>query len=168
MYIWHDGRYRSRVLLRAIPAPWYDPEVNVTDLEFSYKRKCLHLSLYSYINTFWWISLYFGIVVDIGFKVLLGEIPILGCDLDVKLQNFHIKVKTFCIKVYMTIINALWLISLVLGMMLHIHVGLKFFSASSPSWGMALRSGSQIFHRNVKVFVYILKTAWFHWYLLWW
>ena len=36
IYIWHDGRYRFKVLLREIPALGYDIEVKVTDLEFSY------------------------------------------------------------------------------------------------------------------------------------
>ena len=31
---------------------------------------------------------------------------------------------------------------------------LKFFLAPSLSWGMAFKSRSQIFHTNVKVFVY--------------
>ena len=35
IYIWHDGRYRFRVLLREIPVPGHDFKVKVTDLEFS-------------------------------------------------------------------------------------------------------------------------------------
>ena len=54
MYIWHDGRYRYRVLLSTILTPGCDLEIKVADLEFSYKsKKFLHLSLYSYIKTFW-------------------------------------------------------------------------------------------------------------------
>ena len=32
IYIWHDGRYRSKVLITAIPVGWHDL---VTDIEFS-------------------------------------------------------------------------------------------------------------------------------------
>ena len=39
MYIWHDGTYRSVVLLSTIPNPGCDLEVKVTDLEFSYKSQ---------------------------------------------------------------------------------------------------------------------------------
>ena len=38
-----------------------------------------------------------------------------------------------------------------------VYIGLKFFSASSPSWGMAFKSRSQTFHTNV-IFAYIIKT----------
>ena len=38
-----------------------------------------------------------------------------------------------------------------------VYIGLMFFSAPSPSLGMALRSRSQIFHTNVKGFAYIIK-----------
>ena len=43
-----------------------------------------------------------------------------------------------------------------------VYIGLKFFSAPSPSWGMALKSVSQSFHTNV-IFAYIIKTDRFHW-----
>ena len=39
IYIWHDGRYRSKVLLSAIPTPGPDLEVKVTELEFLYKSQ---------------------------------------------------------------------------------------------------------------------------------
>ena len=35
-----------------------------------------------------------------------------------------------------------------------VYIGLKFFSAPSPSWGMAFKSRSQTFHTNV-IFAYI-------------
>ena len=47
------------------------------------------------------------------------------------------------------------LVSLILSMM--VYIGLKFFSAPSPSWGMAFKSRSQTFHTNV-IFAYIIKT----------
>ena len=47
------------------------------------------------------------------------------------------------------------LVSLILNMM--VYIGLKFFSAPSPSWGMAFKSRSQTFHTNV-IFAYIIKT----------
>ena len=39
LYVWHDGRYRSKVLLRAIPTQKCDHEVKVTELEFSYNSQ---------------------------------------------------------------------------------------------------------------------------------
>ena len=39
MYIWQDGRYKSRVLLSKIPTPGCDLEVKIADLEFSYKSQ---------------------------------------------------------------------------------------------------------------------------------
>ena len=39
VYILHDGRYRSRVLLSMIPNPGYGLEVQATDFEFSCKSK---------------------------------------------------------------------------------------------------------------------------------
>ena len=39
IYIWHDGRYRSKVLLSTIPNPGPDLEFKVTDLEFLYKSQ---------------------------------------------------------------------------------------------------------------------------------
>ena len=38
-YILHDGRYRSQVLLSAIPTLGPDLGVMITDLEFSYKSQ---------------------------------------------------------------------------------------------------------------------------------
>ena len=55
------------------------------------------------------------------------------------------------------------LVSLILSMM--IYIGLKFFTAPSPSWGMAFKSRSHTFHTNV-IFAYILKTGRFHWYMV--
>ena len=37
IYIWHDGIYRSQVLLSTIPT--LGPDLEVKDLEFSYKSK---------------------------------------------------------------------------------------------------------------------------------
>ena len=48
------------------------------------------------------------------------------------------------------------LVSLILSMM--VYIGLKFFSAPSPSWGMAFKSRSQTFHTNV-IFAYIIKIS---------
>ena len=42
IYIWHDGRYRSKVLLSAIPTPGSDTEIKVT--EFSYKSQNIHVA----------------------------------------------------------------------------------------------------------------------------
>ena len=39
----------------------------------------------------------------------------------------------------------------------HDGIGLKFFSAPSPSWGLAFKSRSQTFNTNV-IFAYIIKT----------
>ena len=63
------------------------------------------------------------------------------------------------------IMKTLLLVSLILSMMVHVYIGLKFFSAPSPSWGMAFKSRSQTFHTNV-IFAYIIKTDWFHWYIV--
>ena len=51
-------------------------------------------------------------------------------------------------------------------MMVYMYIGPEFFSAPSPSWGMAFKSRSQTFHTNVKVFAYIIKTDCFHWYMV--
>ena len=37
LYIWHDYRYWSKILLGTIPTPAYDLEVKVTDLEIDVK-----------------------------------------------------------------------------------------------------------------------------------
>ena len=42
IYIWHDGRYRSQVLLSAIPTP--GPDLEVT--EFTYKNQNVHIKVY--------------------------------------------------------------------------------------------------------------------------
>ena len=39
IFIWHDGRFRSKVLLIAIPILGSDLEVKVMDLEFSHKNQ---------------------------------------------------------------------------------------------------------------------------------
>ena len=39
IYIWHDGRYRSKILPSAVPSLRPDLEVKVTDFEFSYKSQ---------------------------------------------------------------------------------------------------------------------------------
>ena len=54
----------------------------------------------------------------------------------------------------MYIIKTFSLVSLILSMM--VYIGLKFFSAPYPSWGMAFKSRSQIFNTNVNVFAYIM------------
>ena len=46
MYIWHDGRYRSRVLLSTISYRGSDLEVKVADLNFHIKVK---------MSAFWFI-----------------------------------------------------------------------------------------------------------------
>ena len=47
MYIWHDGRYRPRVLLSMIPTMGCGLEVKVTDFEFSYKSQ--NFCIYAYV-----------------------------------------------------------------------------------------------------------------------
>ena len=59
--------------------------------------------------------------------------------------------------------KTLLLVSLIFSMM--VYIGLKFFSAPSPSWCMAFKSRSQTFHTNV-IFAYIIKTDLFHWYMV--
>ena len=59
------------------------------------------------------------------------------------------------LSLYSYIMKTLLLVSLILSMM--VYIGLKFFSAPSPSWGMAFKSRSQTFHTNV-IFAYIIKT----------
>ena len=49
----------------------------------------------------------------------------------------------------------LLLVSLILSMM--VYIGLKFFSAPSPNWGMAFKSRSQTFHTNV-IFAYTVDS----------
>ena len=44
LYIWHDNRYRSKILFGPIPTPAYDLEVKVTDIEIYVK--VLHRSFY--------------------------------------------------------------------------------------------------------------------------
>ena len=39
IFIWHDGRYRSKVLFSAIPTLGHDLEVKVTYIEFSYRSQ---------------------------------------------------------------------------------------------------------------------------------
>ena len=89
MNFWHDGSYRSRILLSKIPIPGCDLEVKVTDLEFSYKSpNFLLLSLYSYIiKTFWLISFIFGMIVDIGLKFNLEKFLSRVVTLGLRLQT---------------------------------------------------------------------------------
>ena len=51
--------------------------------------------------------------------------------------------------------KTLSVVSVILIMM--VYIGLKFFSAPSPSWAMAFKSRSQTFHTNV-TFADIIKT----------
>ena len=44
IYIWHDDRYRFKVLLREIPIPGCDLEIKVKDLEFHIKDKLFLLA----------------------------------------------------------------------------------------------------------------------------
>ena len=39
IYIWQNGRNRSKILLSAIPIPGPDPKARVMDLEFLYKSQ---------------------------------------------------------------------------------------------------------------------------------
>ena len=48
--------------------------------------------------------------------------------------------------------KTLLLVSLILSMM--VYIGLKFFSAPSPSWGMAFKSRSQTFHTRSSAFAF--------------
>ena len=77
--------------------------------------------------------------------------------------KFHIKVKKkkLHLSLYSYVMKTLLLVSLILSMM--VYIGLKFFSAPSPSWGMAFKSRSQTFHTNV-IFAYIIDR--FHWYMV--
>ena len=92
-------------------------------------------------------------------RVLLSIILILGYDLEVKVTDLEIsfkrKKKKLHLSLYSYIMKTLLLVSLILSMM--VYIGLKFFSAPSPSWGMAFKSRSQTFHTNV-IFAYIIKT----------
>ena len=63
--------------------------------------------------------------------------------------------KKLHLSLYSYIMKTLLLVSLILSLM--VYIGLKFFSAPSPSWGMAFKSRSQTFHTNV-IFAYIIKT----------
>ena len=92
--------------------------------------------------------------------MLLSIILILGYDLEVKVTDLEIsyksrKKKKLHLSLYSNIMKTLLLVSLILSMM--VYIGLKFFSAPSPSWGMAFKSRSQTFHTNV-IFAYIIKT----------
>ena len=46
IYIWHDGKYNFKVFLKAMPTPGHDLEVNVIDLEFSYKIQTFCIYVY--------------------------------------------------------------------------------------------------------------------------
>ena len=59
--------------------------------------------------------------------------------------------------------KTLLLVSLILSLM--VYIGIKFYWAPSPSWGMAFKSRSQTFHTNV-IFAYIIKADLFHWYMV--
>ena len=59
IFIWCDGRYRSKVLLSAIPTLERDLEVMVTEFSYICKSNFLLLSLYSYIiKTFYEFHVY--------------------------------------------------------------------------------------------------------------
>ena len=93
-------------------------------------------------------------------RVLLSIIPIPGYDLEVKVTDLEISYKSkrnLHLSLYTGsyIMKTLLLVSLILSMM--VYIGLKFFSAPSPSWGMAFKSRSQTFHTNV-IFAYIIKA----------
>ena len=79
IYIWHDGRYRFKVLLREIPILGRDLEIEVTDLEFSYESQtfCIEFTqlyyqdpLIDFINI-WHDGIH-------RFKAFLSTIPKLG------------------------------------------------------------------------------------------
>ena len=68
MCILHDGRYRSKVFLSAIPKLEHGFEVKVTDLDFSYK--CQSFCLYRKDRL---ISLVFVAMIVIGLKFYLAS-----------------------------------------------------------------------------------------------
>ena len=118
------------------------------------------------MQTLWWISFMFGLMVNIGLKFLSAPALSQGITLGSRSRTlkFHIKVKkNLHLSLYSYIMKTLLLVSLILSMM--VYIGLKFFLAPSPSWGMAFKSRSQTFHTNV-IFAYIIKADWFHWYMV--
>ena len=68
IYIWHGGRYRSQVLLSAIPTLGPDLEVKLT--EFSNESQNICTLVYTAIlsRPFNEFHLYFGMMVTIGLK----------------------------------------------------------------------------------------------------
>ena len=98
-------------------------------------------------------------LVDIGLEFYSASSLSWGMTLRSRSQKFHIKVKKkkkkLHLSLYSYIMKTLLLVSLILSMM--VYIGLKFFSAPFPSWGMAFKSRSQTFHTNV-IFAYIIKT----------
>ena len=100
-------------------------------------------------------------LVDIGLEFYSASSLSRGNDLEVKVTDLEISYKSkkqkkkLHLSLYSYIKKTLLLVSLILNMM--VYIGLKFFSAPSPSWGMAFKSRSQTFHTNV-IFAYIIKT----------
>ena len=85
-------------------------------------------------------------LLDIGLEFYSASSLSWGMTLRSRSQTkkFHIKVKKILhLSLYSNIMKTVLLVSLILSMM--VDIGLKFFSAPSPSWGMAFKSRSQTF-----------------------
>ena len=102
------------------------------------------------LKTLWWISFIFGMMVDIGLKFLSAPSPPRGWPWGQghRLRIFIKKSSFLCLSLYSYTIKTLWGISSIFDML--VDIGLEFYSASSPSRGMTLKSRSQKFHIKVK------------------
>ena len=131
---------------------------------FHIKSKCLHLSFYSYIiTTFWWISLIFGMMVEIVWKFYSREIPVPGRDLQIKVTDTSIFIlkSNFLIKVYIAICIS-YHTKFVEGYIVFAFLFVCMYVRSFIRWSFR----RHVRGTRVKVFVpkfirpYIIKTLW--------
>ena len=143
IYIWHDGRYRFKVLLRAIPTPGLDLQGCRLRI-FIQKSNFLHQSLHSYvIKTLWLISLIFRMMIYIDLKFFLHAIPKLEHSFEVKVTDleFSYKCQSFCLYYKDWLISLVFIIVIIaIGLAQFLHQCLTFRTRSWASRNVWLNS----------------------------
>ena len=107
IHIWHDGRYRPKVFISTIPTPGVTLGSRSRTSNFhkkvSVKVFALKFIRPHILETLWWISFIFGMMVDTGLKFLSAPSPPQcwpwsqghGLRIFIKSQG-----QSFCVKVY--------------------------------------------------------------------
>ena len=79
IHIWHDGRYRPKVFISTIPTPGVTLGSRSRTSNFHKKVRVKVFALKfirpHILETLWWISFIFGMMVDIGLKFLSAPSP---------------------------------------------------------------------------------------------